>query len=99
MTDFGHQRIVDRLLAHIEKNGENERLRKLAADVRRGNASLGDYLNSAEYAQALQPGMADFTGWYDQLSDSERAEQAQRLQKAVDQVNQMDADDPDPRMH
>ncbi|GIM98072.1 hypothetical protein [Paractinoplanes toevensis] len=87
MTDFGDQRIIDRLLAHIEKNGDDERLREMATDVRRGDAQLRDFLSASEYSAALQPGLQGFTNWYERLDESERAAQFSAYEQARDRLN------------
>ena len=87
MNDLGQQRLVDKLLAHIEKNGNDTRLRELAAGIRSGSAGWAESLNASFYAEALSPGLDNFAGWYDQLSESERAEHAERCQHKVDDLN------------
>lgn len=88
MSDLGQERLVDRLLAHIETNGKDERLRELAAGIRSGSASWAESLGASFYSEALRPGLDGFVGWYDQLSESERAEHAERCQNTVDELNQ-----------
>lgn len=87
MSDPGQERLVDRLLIHIEKNGKDERLRELAAGIRSEHASWVESLTASFYSEALQSGLRDFAGWYDQLSESERAEHAERCQRKVDELN------------
>jgi hypothetical protein len=84
MSESGRERIVNPLLAHIENNCSNDHLRELAAGVRQGDGHLRDFLAASPYSQALQPALAEFGRWYDRLSDSERAEQAQRCQQIID---------------
>jgi hypothetical protein len=88
MSDLGQERLVDKLLAHIEKNSNDERLREMAAGMRSGSAGWAESLNSSFYAEALQPGLVDFAGWYDELSESERAEHAGRCASTVAELNQ-----------
>jgi hypothetical protein len=85
MSDAAHERVIGKLLAHIEKNGSDERLRELAAGLREGHAGWAESLRAPAYAEALQPGLNTFTGWYGQLSASERAEQAERYQRKLDE--------------
>jgi hypothetical protein len=87
MSALGQQRLVDKLLAHIERNGNDERLRELAAGIRSGHAGWAESLNASFYVEALHPGLNDFAGWYDQLDESERAEHAERCQQEVDDLN------------
>ncbi|MEU7908592.1 hypothetical protein [Actinoplanes sp. NPDC049118] len=84
MSDLGQERLVDKLLAHLEENGSDERLRELAAGIRNGSAGWAQSLNASFYAEAMQPGLIGFTEWYDQLSESERAEHAERCQRDID---------------
>lgn len=90
MSDHGRELLVDRLLAHIEKNGSDGTLREMAAGIRRGDGSLRDFLASSSYYRALQPGLQDFSQRYDRLSDSERAGEAQRCQRHLDQLGRQE---------
>jgi hypothetical protein len=87
MSDIGQERLVDRLLDHIEKHGKDERLRELAAGIRSGNAGWAESLSASFYAEAVQPGLNDFAGWYDQLGESERAKQAEHCQRGIADLN------------
>lgn len=91
MSDLGQERLVDKLLAHIEKNGNDERLRELAGGIRSGSAGWAESLSASCYAEVVLPGLNDFAGWYDTLSNSERAAQAERCQSTVDELNQNQA--------
>jgi hypothetical protein len=87
MSDLGQERLVDKLLAHIEKNGTDERLREMAAGIRSGSAGWAESLSASFYAGALEPGINDFAGWYDELSESERADHAERCASTVAELN------------
>lgn len=91
MSDFGKERIVDRLLAHLEKNGSDENLRELAGGIRRGEADMRDSLSASPYSQAMRPGLLNFGSWYEQLSESDRAEWAERCQHEIDELNRAEA--------
>ncbi|WP_127504014.1 hypothetical protein [Actinoplanes solisilvae] len=91
MSDYARQRIVDRLLAHLEANGSDEHLRELAAGVRRGDAPVRDFVANSSYAEALQPGLENFAGWYDTLSDSDRAEQAEQCRQVIEKIDEQAA--------
>lgn len=90
MTSSGQERLIDTLLAHIERNAGDERLRELAAGIRSGYAGWAESLSSSFYTEALQRGLDGFTGWYDQLSDSERAEHAEHYQGKLNELHQLD---------
>jgi hypothetical protein len=87
VSDPGRERLVERLLAHLENNGDDERLRELAAGIRSGSAGWAGSLTAPAYAEALKPGLNGFARWYDHLSDTERAEQAGRCRSTVDDLN------------
>ena len=78
MTFSGQERLVDRLLAHVEKNSDDGRLRELAAGLRSGHAAWDESLRASCYAEALQPGLDSFAEWYDQLDDADRAAYVER---------------------
>lgn len=89
--DVGHERLVDKLLAHLAKNGHDERLRELATGIRGGHAGWGESVRAAVYADALRPGLNGFARWYDELSESERAQHAEHCQSALDDLNREQA--------
>ncbi|RZU51202.1 hypothetical protein EV385_3010 [Krasilnikovia cinnamomea] len=93
MSDLGHERLVDRLLAHLERHSDDERLREMASGIRQGNASAAESLRASYYADALYPGLDGFAGWYQQLSESERAAHADQCRKVLDDLNEADTAD------
>jgi len=78
---------MDKLLAHVAENGDDERLRELATGIRRGSPGWAESLSASFYADALQPKLDSFIGWYDQLSETDRAKEADRCQHELDQIN------------
>jgi hypothetical protein len=87
VSDYARERLVDKLLAHVAENGDDERLRELATGIRQGSAGWAESLSASFYAEALQPKLDGFIGWYDQLSETDRAEEADRCQHELDQIN------------
>jgi hypothetical protein len=87
MDDNGRRQLVDKLLAHLEKNGDDGRIRELAAGIRQGNAGWAESLAASSYAQALQPKLDGFIGWYQHLGESDRATEAERCQSELDHMN------------
>lgn len=71
MTDDGVRRgeeeMLERLLLHLEQDEEDDRLRELAADVRRGGVSLSDAISVPSYESALAGRVSGFLSWYQTL--------------------------------
>jgi len=88
MPDYGHDELVERLLAHIERHGDDERLRELAGGLRRGRAGWAESLSSSAYTDALQPKLDGFAGWYQSLSETERAAEAARCDSELEKLNE-----------
>ncbi len=84
----GRDNVVDRLLAHLEKNGDDERVRELAADVRHGRTTLAESLSASFYADALRPSLDGFVGWYQQLSDADRDAEVDRSQAEINKLDE-----------
>ena len=76
MNDNAEREITDRFLRHLAANGDNPGVRELADQVLQGTISLSQGLNAPAYADALAPGLAGFTQWYDTLSDDQRSKEA-----------------------
>ncbi|WP_305788400.1 hypothetical protein [Symbioplanes lichenis] len=64
--------IVDKLLAHLEANGDTEAVRELAGALRRGELDWPAGLGAPFYAEALAPRIAAFADWHRSLSDDDR---------------------------
>ena len=75
--DRARARILGQLLQHLSRNSPDERLREMASGVLKGEVSLADAVGSSAYGEAIGQRAAGFTAWYESLSDTERAEQAE----------------------
>jgi len=87
MSDYARDHLVDKLLSHVARNSDDERLRELAAGIQKGEAGWEESLGASFYAEALAPKLEGFAGWYQSLSDDERAEHAA---KCEDQLNEIE---------
>jgi hypothetical protein len=84
----GRDNVTERLLAHLENNGDDERVRELASDVLHGRSTLTESLAASFYAEALLPKLDGFAGWYEQLSDADRAAEADLIQVEIEKLDE-----------
>ncbi|SNY58232.1 hypothetical protein [Paractinoplanes atraurantiacus] len=61
--------VLGPILRHLQRNSEDERIRELAAGVLNGEVSLREALTADAYADALRPGLVNFTRWRQQQGD------------------------------
>jgi hypothetical protein len=84
--DRARARILSQLLQHLSKNSPDERLREMASGVLSGQLTLSEAVGSSYYGEAIAKQTAGFSAWYDSLSESERAEQAQNAAAEIAKV-------------
>ncbi len=83
----GEQRLLDQLLEHLKRNSDDERLRELAAGVLNGDVTLSKAVTADAYAESLNPHLATFGDWYQQLDSDALAEQIKQSQDRIDKLS------------
>ncbi|MEU4557458.1 hypothetical protein AB0F72_03665 [Actinoplanes sp. NPDC023936] len=76
MNESTENEVTHRFLQHLADHSDNELLREMSDQVFRGNITLADGMSFPAYSEALTQNLADFTQWYDSLSDDERQREA-----------------------
>jgi hypothetical protein len=83
-----HKAVVRRQLAQLAEQDERPGLRDLARDVLAGRTDLRGALLGPRYEEALNHAMGQFSGWYQNLTPEERAEQVRLAEEYAAEVRE-----------